>query len=56
MHERANVLQWAIEQLDKQQPRDERDQVERNYLHELEQMRNGFEQHETKRANRAPSN
>lgn len=52
--ERGNTLQWAIEQLDKQKPRDERDQVERNHLHEMEQMRNTYEK--DKRAIRASSN
>lgn len=35
----ADALQWAIEQADKNKPRNERDQVERNHIHELEQMR-----------------
>ena len=39
----ADALQWAIEQADSIKPRNERDQVERNYLHELEQMRKAQE-------------
>ena len=37
---RADALQFAIEVADQQKPRNERDQVERNHLHELEELRN----------------
>lgn len=50
---RQDALQWAIEQADKQMPRDQRNEVEKLHLHELEQLRNTYEQN--KRANRAPS-
>lgn len=50
----ADALQWAIEQADSAKPRDQRDMVERNHLHELERLRNLLEGR--KRAHRASSN
>lgn len=39
----ADALQWAIDKADNEQQRDTRSQVERNYLHHLEQLKKACE-------------
>lgn len=41
-HPSCDALQWAIDQLDQEQPRHTRTQEERNHLHELEQSVKAF--------------
>lgn len=42
MIERADALQWAIDQIDAIKNRNDRTQEERNYLHEMEELRDAY--------------
>lgn len=42
MTEDADALQWAIDQIDAIKNRNDRTQEERNYLHELEKLRDAY--------------
>lgn len=51
----ADAIQWAIELADSLKNRDDRTQEERNYLHDLEQLRNRIERHNGQKAFRKPT-
>lgn len=50
-----DALQWALDQLEQIKPKGARDQVERNYIHSLEMMRNQAVTHSGKNAHKTLS-
>lgn len=53
--QQAEAIQWAINLADSQIKRDARSQEERNYLHDLENLKRRFETREDTRAFNKPT-
>lgn len=51
----ADAIQWAIDQIDSLKKRNERTQEERDYLHDLELMKNKIEYNHRRKAFKKPT-